>query len=173
MFATTVRSAAKVDWTKLSVSLPQETVASLQAFRKRNEEVKRVLDELKNQPTAVDFAHYRSTLKNQKVIDQAEKALKDFKPVTYNLDAQLKAIDQFQAKAVQKAQTTVEKIDVELKDLHATLSNIQNSRPIDQLTVDDIIAAKPDLPQIVEKNVEQGKYTIPGYKEKFGDMSYF
>jgi F-type H+-transporting ATPase subunit d len=100
MIASAVRSAAKVDWTKLSVSLPQETVASLQAFRKRNEEVKRVLDELKNQPTAVDFAHYRSTLKNQKIVDQAEKALKDFKPVTYNLDAQLKAIDQFQAKAV-------------------------------------------------------------------------
>lgn len=100
MFATTVRSAAKVDWTKLSVSLPQETVASLQAFRKRNDEVKRVLAELQAQPTTVDFAHYRSTLKNQKVVDQSEKALKDFKPVTYNLDAQLKAIDQFQAKAV-------------------------------------------------------------------------
>ncbi|SAM02571.1 hypothetical protein [Absidia glauca] len=157
MIASAVRSAAKVDWTKLSVSLPQETVASLQAFRKRNEEVKRVLDELKNQPTAVDFAHYRSTLKNQKIVDQAEKALKDFKPVTYNLDAQLKAIDQFQAKA----------------DLQATLSNIQNSRPIEQLTVDDIITAKPDLPQLVEKNVQEGKYTVPGYKEKFGDMSYF
>jgi F-type H+-transporting ATPase subunit d len=39
--------------------------------------------------------------------------------------------------------------------------------------VDDIITAKPDLPQLVEKNVQEGKYTVPGYKEKFGDMSYF
>ncbi|KAI9300494.1 hypothetical protein BJ944DRAFT_272950 [Cunninghamella echinulata] len=173
MFPTLVRSAGKLDWSKLSVSLPQETAASLQAFRKRNEEVKRVLSELKAQSTTVDFAHYRSTLKNQSIVDQAEKAVKDFKPVTYNLDAQLKAIDQFEAKAVQKAQSTVQKIDAELKDLEATLSNIQNSRPIDQLTVDDIINAKPDLTTNVEKMVQEGKFTVPGYKEKFGDISYF
>ncbi|ORZ18952.1 hypothetical protein BCR42DRAFT_235328 [Absidia repens] len=173
MFPTAVRSAAKVDWTKLSVSLPQETVASLQAFRKRHDEVKRVLAELQAQPTTVDFAHYRSTLKNQTVVDQSENALKTFKPVTYNLDAQLKAIDQFQAKAVQKAQSTVQKIDGELKDLKATLENIQNSRPIDQLTVDDIIIAKPDLTKNVEKMLENGKFNVPGYKEKFGDISYF
>ncbi|CAO3649651.1 unnamed protein product [Cunninghamella echinulata] len=160
MFPTLVQSAGKLDWSKLSVSLPQETAASLQAFRKRNEEVKRVLSELKAQSTTVDFAHYRSALKNQFIVDQAEKAVKDFKPVTYNLD-------------VQKAQSTVQKIDAELKDLEATLSNIQNSRPIDQLTVDDIINAKPDLTTNVEKMVQEGKFTVPGYKEKFGDISYF
>ncbi|CAO3598035.1 unnamed protein product [Absidia cylindrospora] len=164
MFATAVQSASKSS---------SESVASLQAFRKRHDEVKRVLADLQAQPTSVDFAHYRSTLKNQKVVDQSENALKTFKPVTYNLDAQLKAIDQFQAKAVQKAQSTVQKIDGELKDLQATLKNIQNSRPIDQLTVDDIITAKPDLTKNVEKMLENGKFNVPGYKEKFGDISYF
>ncbi|CAO3607488.1 unnamed protein product [Cunninghamella blakesleeana] len=135
MFPTVVRSAAKIHWTKLSVSLPQETVASLHAFRKRNDEVKRILAELKTQSTT--------------------------------------AIDQFEAKAVQKAQSTVQQIDAELKDLEATLSNIQNSRPIDQLTVDDIITAKPDLTTNVEKMLKEGKFTVPGYKEKFGDISYF
>ncbi|KAI8096482.1 uncharacterized protein BX664DRAFT_291377 [Halteromyces radiatus] len=173
MFATTVRSAAKLDWTKLSISLPKETAASLQAFRKRNDEGKRVLAELKTQSTTVDFGHYRSVLKNQQIVDQAEKALKEFKPVVYNLDAQLKAIDQFESKAVAKAQSTVQKIDIELKDLQATLNNIQDSRPIEQLTVDDIIAAKPELTKNVAKMLETGKMSVPGYKEKFGDISYF
>ncbi|KAI9305305.1 hypothetical protein BJ944DRAFT_162006 [Cunninghamella echinulata] len=172
--ATTVRAAAKqLDWAKLSSSLPQETVASLQAFRKRNEEVKRVLSELKTQSTTVDFAHYRSVLKNKAVIDNAEKAVQGFKPVAYNLDAQLKAIDQFEAKAVEKAKNTVQQIEAELKDLNATLSNIQGSRPIEQLTVDDIIAAKPELVKNVETMVEKGQFSVPGYKEKFGDISYF
>ena len=96
-----LRAAAKqIDWTKLSTSLPQETAASLQAFRKRNDEAKRVLRELKEQSTAVDFSHYRKVLKNQAIVDQAEKAVQGFKPVAYNLDGQLKAIDQFEAKAV-------------------------------------------------------------------------
>ncbi|KAI8083056.1 uncharacterized protein BX664DRAFT_388162 [Halteromyces radiatus] len=174
MMASTVRTAAKqLDWTKLSASLPQETAASLQAFRKRNEEVKRVLNELKTQSTTVDFAHYRSVLKNQAIIDSAEKSVQGFKPVAYNLDAQLKAIDQFEAKAVEKAKKTVQQIDVELKDLHATLENIQGSRPIEQLTVDDIIAAKPEINKNVESMVQKGQYNVPGYKEKFGDISYF
>ncbi|ORZ17947.1 hypothetical protein BCR42DRAFT_412824 [Absidia repens] len=174
MMASTVRTAAKqLDWSKLSASLPQETVASLQAFRKRNDEVKRVLNELQAQSTTVDFAHYRKVLKNQSIIDSAEKAVQGFKPVAYNLDGQLKAIDQFEAKAVEKAKTTVQQIDVELKDLHATLSNIEGSRPLDQLTVDDIIAANPKVNKNVEDMLQKGQFTVPGYKEKFGDMSYF
>ncbi|KAI9027351.1 hypothetical protein CLU79DRAFT_788963 [Phycomyces nitens] len=165
--------AKKIDWSKLSVSLPKETAGSLAAFRKRNDEVKRQLAELKAQSTTVDFSVYRKSLKNQAVIDQAEKALKGFKPVAYNLDAQIKAIDQFEAKAVAKAQTTVEQIDVELKDLHATLTNIEDSRPIEQLTVDDIVVAKPEITKNIEDMLQKGKFSIPGYKEKFGDISYF
>lgn len=97
--ATSIRAAA-INWSKLSVTLPQETVVSLQAFRKRNDEVKRVLGELKEQNTTVDFSRYRKVLKNQGIIDQAEKAISGFKPVAYNLDAQLSAIDQFESKAV-------------------------------------------------------------------------
>ncbi|CAO3598160.1 unnamed protein product [Absidia cylindrospora] len=102
MMASTVRAAAKqLDWSKLSASLPQETVASLQAFKKRNDEVKRVLNELQAQLPL-------STL--------PITAVQGFKPVAYNLDGQLKAIDQFETKAVEKAKTTVQQIDVQLKD---------------------------------------------------------
>ncbi|CAO3608756.1 unnamed protein product [Cunninghamella echinulata] len=149
MMATTVRAAAKqLDWAKLSSSLPQETVASLQAFRKRNEEVKRVLSELKAQTTTVDFAHYKCFEK------QNSKA-------------------QYFNTGVEKAKNTVQQIEAELKDFNATLGNIQGSRPIEQLTVDDIIAAKPELVKNVETMVEKGQFSVPGYKEKFGDISYF
>ncbi|KAI9354193.1 hypothetical protein BD770DRAFT_325020 [Pilaira anomala] len=170
--ASSVRAAA-INWSKLSVTLPQETVVSLQAFRKRNDEVKRVLAELKEQNTTVDFSRYRKVLKNQGIIDQAEKAVSGFKPVAYNLEAQLSAIDQFEAKAVSKAQKTVQQIEHELKDLHATLSNIEGSRPIEQLTVDDIVVAKPEITKNIEESLKKGNFSIPGYKEKFGDISYF
>ncbi|KAI8989974.1 hypothetical protein BDB01DRAFT_779586 [Pilobolus umbonatus] len=170
--ASSLRAAA-INWTKLSVSLPQETVASLQAFRKRNDEVKRILGELKEQNTTVDFSRYRKVLKNQAVVDQAEKAISGFKPIAYNLDAQLNAINQFETKAVAKAEKTVQQIEKELKDLQATLTNIESSRPIEQLTVDDIIVAKPEITKNIEESLQKGNFSIPGYKEKFGDISYF
>jgi F-type H+-transporting ATPase subunit d len=52
------------------------------------------------QPTTVNLAHYRSVLKNQAVVDEAERILRDFKPVTYDVNEHVKAIEAFEAKAV-------------------------------------------------------------------------
>ena len=108
------------------------------------------------QPTTVNFAHYRSALKNNAIVDQAEKLLKDFKPVTYDVNSHIKVIETFEAKAVfaclslvfavgvtdapflfkvAKAKEAEEKIDSELKTLQQTLADIEEARPFDQLTV--------------------------------------
>ena len=80
---------------------------------------------------------------------------------------------------VAKAQETSEKIDVELKDLHATLANIEDARPFEDLTVstrnpepnslsntrsqvDDVGAAHPRITEAVETMLKKGKWTVPG-----------
>jgi hypothetical protein len=110
-------------------------VASLQAFKKRNEDARRKVQVLSEQATTVDFAAYRSVLKNQAVIDEIEKRFNAFKPTTYDVNRQLKAIDAFEAEAVKNAEATKQAVDLELKDLAATLKNIEEARPFDQLTV--------------------------------------
>lgn len=143
-----------------------ETVASLQAFRKRHADAQRIQSQLSAQPTTVDLAHYRSILKNKAVVDEAEKLLKDFKPVTYDVSTHVKAIETFETKAVSvpeitdvlganslaviqvaKAQETADKIDVELKDLQATLANIEDARPFEDLTVRAHLSLKNILGQ--------------------------
>lgn len=79
-----------------------ETIASLQAFRKRHSEAQRLHAQYSGQPTTVDLARYRSILKNTAIVDEAEKLLKDFKPVTYDVSAHVKAIETFEAKAVSR-----------------------------------------------------------------------
>lgn len=154
------------------------------------------------------------TPQNQSVISKAEKILADFKPVTYDVNAQTKALDSFEATAVrdqsivrilltlrsdsgtafvgrsalapprcysyaaafdylrrqqvEQAQASATKIDAELKDLKATLHNIQEARPFDQLTASDVIAARPEIAKTVEAMVKKGKWILPGYEEKFG-----
>ena len=63
-------------------------------------DAQRIQAQLAAQPATVDLEHYRSVLKNKAVVDEAEKLLKDFKPVTYDVGAQVKAIEAFEAKAV-------------------------------------------------------------------------
>lgn len=118
-----------------SLGLRGQTVTSLQAFKSRNDNAKRKVQQLSELPTTVDFAQYRSTLKNQAVIDEIEKRFKAFKPATYDISRQLKAIDTFEAEAVKNAQATKEKVDLELQDLTKTLQNIEQARPFEDLTV--------------------------------------
>ncbi|CAO1617396.1 unnamed protein product [Sympodiomycopsis kandeliae] len=166
-------SAASVNWNQIlkSLGLGKNTTAQLQAFRKRSDEARRALAVLQEQKTDVDFSHYRNVLKNQAVIDQAEKIVKEFKPVNYDVNAQIKAIDAFEGKATEQAKATEQKIATELKDLKATLDNIQSARPFDQLTTTDMIAARPEIRKTVEEMVKKGKWTVPGYDEKFGNLS--
>lgn len=166
-------AAAAVDFTRIysTLGLGKETIAALQAFRKRHADAQRIHGQYASQPTTVDFSHYRSVLKNQAIVDEAERLFKDFKPVTYDVNAHIKAIEAFETKAVAKAQETAEKIDVELKELQATLANIEEARPFDDLSCEDVGKAHPRIEEAVATMVKKGKWTVPGYKEKFGDLS--
>ncbi|CAI2165088.1 10173_t:CDS:2 [Funneliformis geosporum] len=166
--ASSIRAAAKIDWSKLTVSLglKKETVAALQAFRKRNDEARRVVLALKEQKTDIDFEHYRSTLKNKGIVNEAEKALKSFKPAKIDLIEQMKIVENVESKAVENARKTVARVDEELKNLQNTLTNIEHTRPFEDIT--EIVKAKPEINDIVEKMVKRGQWGVPGYEEKFG-----
>ena len=87
-----------------------------------------------------------------------------------------------------KAEETVEKIDAELNELQATLANIENARPFQDLTVNfvssllplrssnttsqvtDVGAAHPHITEAVENMVRKGKWTVPGNFSTF--LSY-
>jgi len=90
---------------------------------------------LHDTPREIDFAHYRSILKNQAVVDEIEAAYKAFKPKTYDVSKTLSAIESFEAAAVKNAETTKSKVDAELQNLSMTLKNISEARSFDELTV--------------------------------------
>lgn len=132
------RSAAmKLDWTKLGaqLGLKGSTANALAAFKKRNDDARRKVQVLSDQPQSVDFAQYRQILKNQSVIDDIEKQFKNFQPKKYDVDRQIKAIEAFEQQALKSAEETKGVVDRELKDLDKTLKNIEEARPFDQLTV--------------------------------------
>ncbi|KAH0559433.1 ATP synthase d subunit [Trichoglossum hirsutum] len=168
------RSAAlKIDWVKITTSLGLKgnTAAALQSFKKRNEDARRKVQVLSEKPQEIDFSYYRSVLKNQAIIDEIERDFKAFKPVTYDVGRQIRAIEAFEAQAVKNAKETKNKVDVELGDLEATLKNIEEARPFEDLTVDEVVAARPDIEERTKQLVSKGRWAVPGYKERFGDLS--
>ena len=107
----------------------------MQAFKKRNDDARRRVQQLSDTPQAVDFAAYRAILKNTAIIDEIEKHFQSFKPVTYDVSRQVKAIEAFESQAIKNAEETKGKVEQELKDLEKTLDNIRTARPFEDLTV--------------------------------------
>ena len=68
-------------------------------------------------------------------MDEIEGHLKAFKPSTYDVDRQIKAIEAFEVQAVKSAEETKGKVDDELRELETTLKNIETARPFEDLTV--------------------------------------
>ena len=90
---------------------------------------------LSEQPSSVDFSHYRSILKNQAIVDEIENHFKQFKPATYDVSREIKAIEAFEHQAIKNAEETKGRVDMELQDLEKTLKNIEEARPFEDLTV--------------------------------------
>lgn len=166
-------ATSKINWAKITstLGLSGNTASSLTAFKKRNDEAKKEHSSLSQQSTEVDFDYYRSRLSNSKVIDEVEKSFKAFKPVSYDVSKTLKTIDMFEQKAVENAKLTEKSVLDEVKQLQDTLKDIEGARPFDQLTVDDVAKARPDLDEKVTYMVKNGKWEVPTYKEKFGDLT--
>lgn len=87
-------AASKLNWSKIipQLGLTGQTASSLTAFKKRNDEAKKVLYTLKEQPTEVDFGAY-SQLKNSKIVSTIKSDVASFKPSTIDLSKQLNIIE--------------------------------------------------------------------------------
>ena len=132
------RSAAlKIDWNTLpsKLGLRGTTANALQAFKQRNDNARRRVNQLQDSPQTVDFDFYRKTLRNQAVVDDIEKQFNGFQVKKYDVNRQIKAIEAFESQAVKSAEETKAKVDEELQDLEKTLKNIESARPFDELTV--------------------------------------
>jgi F-type H+-transporting ATPase subunit d len=155
----------KLDWSKLGsqLGLRGSTASSLAAFKKRNDDAWRKVQTLSDAPQTVDFGHYRSVLKNQTVVDEIESAFKGFKPVTYDVDKEISAIQGFEKVAMRNAEETKGKVEVELRSLEKALGDIEGARPWEETTVDEVAAASPEIDEYVAQLVKKGRWMPPGY----------
>lgn len=88
--------ATKINWTSLLSKLKPDTLAAVNAFRRRHADVSKQLSELRDLDARnLDFADYAKTLKtNKQVVSAAEQAWNAFKPATVSVAEQLRAIEE-------------------------------------------------------------------------------
>jgi F-type H+-transporting ATPase subunit d len=125
------------DWSKIytGLGLGKQTITSLQEFRARHTTALNRNSALKATTPEIDLSHYKGLLKDQSAVQNAEKVLREFKAVDYDVTKFNSAVDAFKGKAVEAAKATLKKIETEEGSLKDTLANIQEARPFEDLTV--------------------------------------
>lgn len=90
------------DWTKIysTLGLAKSTLSELSAFRARHSAALNRHAALTSSAPEIDLAKYKSVLKDQRAVDEAEKVLKSFKPQTYDVKKWQQAVEAFEGKAV-------------------------------------------------------------------------
>jgi hypothetical protein len=102
-------------------------------------------------------------LKNTAVIDEIEQYFKTFQPKTYDVSKQLKSIEAFEQIAMKNAEATKGKVEVELRSLEKALGDIEGARGWDEITVDEVAKAAPEIDEYTERMVKKGRWMPPGY----------
>ena len=68
---------------------------------------------------------------------------------------------------MKNAEETKEGVDRELAALNMTLENIEQARPFEELTVDEVAKAKPEIDARTAEMVSKGRWMPAGYKVSF------
>ena len=107
-------------------------------------------------------------MKDQSAVQNAEKVLREFKPVDYDLSKWNGVVDAFEGKAVAAAKESLAKFSMEEGSLKETLSNIQEARPFEDLTVSRVSQEGEGYGMYTIKDRRGGTGGRPGWGVEYG-----
>jgi hypothetical protein len=73
---------------------------------------------------------------------------------------------------MKNAEETKGKVEVELKQLEKALGDIEGAREWDEITVDEVAKAAPEIDEYTERIVKKGRWMPPGYLVRYDQWNY-
>ncbi|KAI9877415.1 MAG: ATP synthase d subunit [Watsoniomyces obsoletus] len=73
---------------------------------------------------------------------------------------------------MKNAEATKGKVEVELRSLEKALGDIEGARGWDEVTVDEVAKAAPEIDEYTERMVKKGRWMPPGYLSHSTDLTH-
>ena len=115
------------------------------------------LESLPTTKPAIDFAYYNSVISNRDIVDSYKKEYENLdisKPENTALPELMKKEQELKAGA-EKAKAEMQNI---ISDLEAQLDAIHAERPIEELTVKEVLQAHPEWKKEVDDNLKNDRW---------------
>ncbi|XP_034960314.1 ATP synthase subunit d, mitochondrial [Zootoca vivipara] len=131
-----------VDWMAFAERVPPNQKPMFNALKTRSDALAAKLASLPENPPAIDWAFYKTTIAEKGMVDEFEKKFKAIK-IPEPVDTQSSKIDAQEKEADKNAASFIQASKQRVVEHEKELQKIRNVIPFDQMTMEDFQDAFP------------------------------
>jgi len=149
---------ARLDWAALSSKVTSDAgKMELGALRATYSEIQKSVASAPSSTPSVDWAKWKSTIKTPGVVEGFEKAFAGVN-VPQMEDSFSAEMDAKFATAISNAEGLAASSTARIAELEAQLDELDNAKNWSEVTVEEELAANPEIAAEIEAEIEQNKW---------------
>eukprot|EP00037_Helgoeca_nana_P031933 m.411312 g.411312 ORF g.411312 m.411312 type:complete len:159 (-) comp28626_c0_seq1:166-642(-) len=147
------------DFVKISDALPTSLRAQLNGLRSQYSATQTKLTALSAEPETIDWAKYNTSVTSPDFVNDMKDSYTLASKVEYPADQYGALIASAEKSALAEATKLVEASKVKVAELEARLAAMKAEKPLDEITVDEFLATKPELASKIDEEIKNHNYT--------------
>lgn len=140
-----------IDWAKLSGSIPAEARGDFNQFRGRYEMFLARVNAYPETPQPIEWEHFKQGISKPGFVDSFQKQYEALE-VPYPADTTSKELAERQKEVNLEAQNVIAQSKLRAEELQKELDSIRAQKPLEDMTIDEYLADKPELREKAEKD---------------------
>ena len=151
-----------LNWTKVLSKCSPNVRKTILETRAHHEDLRRQISEIKQSMPKLDFGVYRQTLPKgmAKIVDDAESQLKAYKPPKIDVNSSIKELEQERDLKIQMSQEFIINLESRVDKLKSQLNKLENSKPVDEITVEDVYEIHPELREQIHDAIRNDHWAV-------------
>mmetsp|Transcript_10226 Transcript_10226/g.16751 ORF Transcript_10226/g.16751 Transcript_10226/m.16751 type:complete len:164 (+) Transcript_10226:78-569(+) len=148
-----------LDWLGLASKLSTpEAKDELSKLRKAYDDLNKQLASTPKEET-IDWNYFYANINDKSVVDKHKKAFDEL-VVPDIKDNVIEEMNKEFVAVRKQAQELQDVATVRIKDIEANLDQLRNMKPLEQVTVDEFLAANPYIKEKVDKDIEERNWVV-------------
>ena len=151
-----------LNWTKILSKCSPNVRKTLLETRAYHEDLRRQISEIKQGMPKVDFGVYRQTLPKlmSKIVDEAESQFKAYKPPKIDVKSSINELEQERDLKIRLSQEFIINLESKVDKFKSQLNKLENSKPVDELTVEDVYEMHPEFREQVYEAIRNDHWAV-------------
>eukprot|EP00045_Choanoeca_perplexa_P022286 m.8973 g.8973 ORF g.8973 m.8973 type:complete len:158 (-) comp9333_c0_seq1:163-636(-) len=145
------------DWAAIMARVPKSARAEVAALRAAYGSVQTGLNKTAAEAAPVDWAHYKSVISAPGYVDTIQSTFDGIK-IEYPADKLSSTLAEQQKAAEAEAKQVAANAEKRIAELESQLNAIRAEKPLDEVTVDEYLADKPEWQREFKSEIAEHKY---------------